>query len=215
MERLGYHHWYAQVGDLGAAVTEEIPALQPAGREDIHLNFAAFTPTLRRLGGTRPLHGRSTQSRQPHAGAAMRVYAPRRLSVMSPSRHSVNLAVLQNPDLGGELRVCLPDGAPGRLDGYGVVAYALTRNALGLMLLRGRPSSPCGPRQRPPHRLALPRQSRGAAAEVARPPKRLRIVARQHGRLGTGWFCPGSGPWASRGWGLSALGGCPAVTLAG
>ncbi|CAJ61241.1 Putative epoxide hydrolase [Frankia alni ACN14a] len=247
MERHGYHHWYAQGGNLGAAVTEEIAALQPAGLEGIHLNFATFPRRpLRRLGGTRPLHGGSTQSRQPHARAAMRVYAPGRLSVMSPSRSSPNPVGLQTPIWAVTCAsICRAVPMSGGPDGYGVVVYTLTRDALGLMLLRvtselvprdpspltspvrqcrrtprlaeagARPSSPCGPPQRPSHRLTVPRQCRGAAAEVARPPERLRVVARQHSRLGAGWFCPGSGPWASRGRGLSALGGCPVATLAG
>ncbi|MFJ6700052.1 epoxide hydrolase family protein [Streptomyces sp. NPDC091272] len=45
MARLGYDHWYAQGGDLGGAVTEEIAALRPPGLQGIHLNFATFTPT--------------------------------------------------------------------------------------------------------------------------------------------------------------------------
>ncbi|MTD56480.1 epoxide hydrolase family protein [Amycolatopsis pithecellobii] len=45
MDRLGYREWYAQGGDLGAAVTEEIANLQPAGLQGIHLNFAPFQPT--------------------------------------------------------------------------------------------------------------------------------------------------------------------------
>jgi pimeloyl-ACP methyl ester carboxylesterase len=48
MERLGYTHWFAQGGDLGASVTAELAALQAAGDiglAGIHLNMALFMPT--------------------------------------------------------------------------------------------------------------------------------------------------------------------------
>lgn len=48
MKRLGYRHWYAQGGDLGATVTAELAALQDIseiGLRGIHLNMALFMPT--------------------------------------------------------------------------------------------------------------------------------------------------------------------------
>jgi epoxide hydrolase len=45
MDHLGYDRWYAQGGDLGAGVTDEIAAMKPDGLAGIHLNFAMFFPT--------------------------------------------------------------------------------------------------------------------------------------------------------------------------
>jgi epoxide hydrolase len=48
MERLGYARWFAQGGDIGAAVTEQMAALSattPTGLAGIHLNMAMFSPT--------------------------------------------------------------------------------------------------------------------------------------------------------------------------
>lgn len=45
MDRLGYHRWGAQGGDLGCAVTDEIARRAPAGLIGMHLNFAMFGPT--------------------------------------------------------------------------------------------------------------------------------------------------------------------------
>ncbi|OLR93680.1 epoxide hydrolase family protein [Actinokineospora bangkokensis] len=45
MARLGYDRWFAQGGDLGAAVTEEIAVLPGTGLVGMHLNMAIFPPT--------------------------------------------------------------------------------------------------------------------------------------------------------------------------
>jgi microsomal epoxide hydrolase len=45
MSRLGYDRWGIQGGDLGAAVTDEIALLAPAGLVGMHSNFAMFMPT--------------------------------------------------------------------------------------------------------------------------------------------------------------------------
>ncbi|MFI5959008.1 epoxide hydrolase family protein [Cryptosporangium sp. NPDC051539] len=45
MDRLGYPEYFAQGGDLGAGVTDEIAARNPSGLRGIHLNFAMFRPT--------------------------------------------------------------------------------------------------------------------------------------------------------------------------
>jgi microsomal epoxide hydrolase len=45
MGRLDYHRWGVQGGDLGAAVTDEIAAIAPAGLVGMHSNFAMFMQT--------------------------------------------------------------------------------------------------------------------------------------------------------------------------
>ena len=52
MHRLGYDRWFAQGGDIGAAVTEQMAAITadpasstPTGLAGMHLNMAMFTPT--------------------------------------------------------------------------------------------------------------------------------------------------------------------------
>lgn len=51
MHRLGHDRWFAQGGDIGAAVTEQMaaltadPATAPTGLAGMHLNMAMFTPT--------------------------------------------------------------------------------------------------------------------------------------------------------------------------
>ncbi|GAA4667966.1 epoxide hydrolase family protein [Frondihabitans cladoniiphilus] len=64
MERLGYTDWFAQGGDLGAVVTNELAALQ--GRTDIglrgiHLNMAQFTPTDDEMAAATPDEQRMMQ----------------------------------------------------------------------------------------------------------------------------------------------------------
>ncbi|GIM96711.1 epoxide hydrolase family protein [Paractinoplanes toevensis] len=45
MDRLGYDEYFAEGGDLGAGVTDEMAAREPAGLKGIHLTFAMFAPT--------------------------------------------------------------------------------------------------------------------------------------------------------------------------
>jgi pimeloyl-ACP methyl ester carboxylesterase len=45
MDRLGYAEYFAEGGDLGAGVTDEMAVRRPAGLKGIHLTFAMFFPT--------------------------------------------------------------------------------------------------------------------------------------------------------------------------
>ena len=45
MDRLGYDEYFAEGGDLGAAVTDEMAVRRPPGLRGIHLTFAMFAPT--------------------------------------------------------------------------------------------------------------------------------------------------------------------------
>lgn len=54
MGQLDYHRWGVQGGDLGAAVTDEIAAIAPAGLVGMHSNFAMFMPTPDEMKGATP-----------------------------------------------------------------------------------------------------------------------------------------------------------------
>ena len=45
MDRLGYGEYFAEGGDLGTAVTDEMAIRKPAGLKGIHQTFAMFMPT--------------------------------------------------------------------------------------------------------------------------------------------------------------------------
>ena len=45
MDRLGYREYFAEGGDLGAGVTDEMAIRKPAGLKGIHQSFAMFFPT--------------------------------------------------------------------------------------------------------------------------------------------------------------------------
>jgi pimeloyl-ACP methyl ester carboxylesterase len=68
MRRLGYNHYVAQGGDVGAAVTDKIGRLAPAGLLAIHLNLLVTA-----LGGTANLPKNTDEEKA--AAAALQVFS--------------------------------------------------------------------------------------------------------------------------------------------